>query len=219
MRIAAELHDGPVQRLAALGYLLERAVRVGRRGDSEQAAALVDEALVALRAEVDGLRRLMSDLRPPALDESGLANALRDYLSGVFGASVIVELVSELGEQRVPAASETVLYRVAQEALLNVHQHAAAGRVRVRLARRDDATLLSIDDDGVGFDRDEARARMRDGHFGLVGMRERVELAAGSWHLDSTPGSGTRITAVVPDHTGTPAPEGHGSQTLQRVSP
>jgi signal transduction histidine kinase len=220
VRIAAELHDGPVQRLAALGYLLERAVRVGRRGGSEPAAVLVEEAVVGLRAEVNGLRRLMSDLRPPALDESGLANALRDHLPGVFAAtSVVVELVSELGEERVPAASETVLYRVAQEALLNIHRHAAAGRVRVLLARREGATLLSIDDDGIGFCPDEARARVREGHFGLVGMRERVELAGGSWHLDSTPGSGTRMTTIVPDHPVTLFPARLGSRIWQWGSP
>jgi signal transduction histidine kinase len=218
-RIAAELHDGPVQRLAALGYLLERAVRVGRRGSSEQAAVLVEEALVELSAEVNDLRQLMSHLRPPALDESGLANALRDHLPGVFAeTSVVAELVSELGVERVPAETETVLYRVAQEALLNVRRHAAARRVRVLLERREDATLLRIDDDGVGFCPDQARARMREGHFGLVGMRERVELAGGSWHLESTPGSGTRITAILPDHPATLGPVQHGSQIRQEVS-
>ena len=218
VRIAAELHDGPVQRLAALGYLLERAVRVGRRGSSEQAALLVEGALVGLRAEVDGLRQLMSDLRPPALDESGLENALRDYLPSLFAeTSVLVELVSELGDEQVPAASGTVLYRVAQEALLNIHQHAYARRVFVKLARRDGTTSLSIEDDGVGFCADDARERMREGHFGLVGMRERVELAGGSWHLDSTSGSGTRITAVVPDPPVSPAPKRLSNQSWARV--
>jgi signal transduction histidine kinase len=218
VRIAAELHDGPVQRLAALGYLLERAVRVGRRGSSEQAALLVEEALVGLRVEVDGLRQLMSDLRPPALDESGLENALRDYLPTLFAeTSLVVELVSELGDEQVPAASGTVLYRVAQEALLNIRQHAYARRVRVKLARHDGATSLSIEDDGVGFCAEEARARVREGHFGLVGMRERVELAGGSWHLDSTSASGTRITAVVPDPLVSPAPKRLSNQSRQRV--
>lgn len=219
VRIAAELHDGPVQRLAALGYLLERAVRVGRRGSSEPAAALVEEALVELSAEVSGLRQLMSDLRPPALDEGGLENALRDHLTGVFAdTGVVVGLVSDLGAERLPAASETVLYRVAQEALLNIRRHAAARRVGVLLERREGAILLSIDDDGVGFCPDDARARMREGHFGLVGMRERVELAGGGWHLDSTPGSGTRITAILPDHAATLVPARHGSQIRQGVS-
>jgi len=110
-----------------------------------------------------------------------------------------------------------VLYRVAQEALLNIRQHADARRVRVKLARHDGATSLSIEDDGVGFCADAARARVREGHFGLVGMRERIELAAGSWHLDSTSGSGTRITAVVPDPPVSPAPKRLSNQSRQRV--
>jgi signal transduction histidine kinase len=214
VRIAAELHDGPVQRLAALGYLLERAVRVGGRGNSEGAAALAAEAMTQLRAEVEGLRRLMSNLRPPALDESGLEDALRDHLSTVFaGTGVAVGLVSELGEDHLSATTKTALYRVAQEALLNVRQHAAAHHVQVRLERRDGATMLSISDDGVGFSPDQATARLREGHFGLVGMRERVELAGGKWHLETAPGSGTRITASVPDEPGM-----RGSAKVERAS-
>lgn len=218
VRIAAELHDGPVQRLAALGYLLERAVRVGGRGDTERAGALATEAMTELRAEVEGLRRLMSNLRPPALDESGLENALRDHLSAVFaGTGVAVGLVSELGEEQLPAASKTALYRVAQEALLNIREHAAAHQVQVRLARREGATVLSISDDGVGFSPAEASARLREGHFGLVGMRERVELAGGNWHLETASGSGTQITASVPDEPDIPGSAETDRANRQRV--
>ncbi len=213
VRIAAELHDGPVQRLAALGYLLERAVRVGGRGNSERAGALAAEAMTELRAEVEGLRRLMSNLRPPALDESGLEDALRDHISTVFANTGIdVTLVSELGQKQLSATGKTALYRVAQEALLNVRQHAAAHHLQVRLERRDGGTVLSISDDGVGFSPDEAAAQLRKGHFGLIGMRERVELAGGNWHLETAPGSGTRISAFVPDEPNIP-----GSAKLDRA--
>ena len=217
VRIAAELHDGPVQRLAALGYLLERSARLTRRGDGG-GLALVDEALAELRAEVNGLRRLMADLRPPVLDESGLENALRDHLATVFRQTdVTAELVAGLGAERLPADVETVLYRVAQEALLNVAQHASASNVCVKLERAGLSVVLSIDDDGVGFTHEQARARLHDGHFGLVGMRERIELGGGSWQLDTSPGRGTRITAMLPDGSAAAAPLSPGSQRERAV--
>jgi len=204
VRIATELHDGPVQRLAALGYLLERSARLTRRGDGG-GLMLVDEALGELGGEIEGLRRLMADLRPPVLDESGLENALRDHLATVFRQTdVKVELVGRLGAERLPPDTETVLYRVAQEALLNAAQHASAGKVCVQLERTGSSVVLSIEDDGIGFTHEQARARLRDGHFGVVGMRERIELGGGSWHLDSTPGRGTRITAMLPELSAAP---------------
>jgi signal transduction histidine kinase len=217
VRIAAELHDGPVQRLAALGYLLERSARLTRRGDGG-GLALVDEALAELSGEVNGLRRLMADLRPPVLDESGLENAVRDHLAIVFRQTdVTAEFVGRLGSERLPPDTETLLYRVAQEALLNVAQHASAAAVCVRLERTGLSVVLSIDDNGVGFTHEQARARLKDGHFGLVGMRERVELGGGSWELDSTPGRGTRITAMLPDDSAVPAPRSPGSELERGV--
>jgi signal transduction histidine kinase len=216
-RIAAELHDGPVQRLAAVAYLLERAARLGRRGEPDRTLTLLDEAIGELSGEIIGLRRLMSDLRPPVLDQSGLDNALRDHLLSLFGETDIqIELVSLLDDERLPADTETVFYRVAQEALLNISRHAAARRVLVRLERGPGVTLLRVEDDGVGFSADHARTQLRDGHFGLIGMRERVELGGGTWEIDSTPGAGTRITATLPDPV-LPSPSRHLSATSAEV--
>jgi two-component system NarL family sensor kinase len=198
-RIATELHDGPVQRLAAIAYLLERSARLTRRGDGD-GLALVDEALGELGGEIHGLRELMAELRPPVLDESGIETALRDHLASVFRQTCVsAELVARLAAARLAPETETVLYRVAQEAILNIVRHADAENVRVRLERVGASVVLSIDDDGVGFTTEQARARLRDGHFGLVGMRERIEFGGGTWRLDSEPGRGTRITATLPD--------------------
>ena len=142
----------------------------------------------------------MGELRPPALDECGLENALRDYLAAVSAESDLkADLVAGLGANRLPPDTETLLYRVAQEAVLNTVQHAAASHLSLRLERTGSFVVLSINDDGVGFTEEEARARLLDGHFGLVGMRERIQLSGGTWHLDSVPGHGTRITAAIPD--------------------
>jgi signal transduction histidine kinase len=105
--------------------------------------------------------------------------------------------MGESGVERLPPETETVLYRVAQEALLNVARHAAAHRVRVQLVPGTDSLTLLVKDDGVGFSPAVARARRLEGHFGLIGMRERIELEGGLWSLESTPGAGTRISVTV----------------------
>jgi signal transduction histidine kinase len=216
-RIATELHDGPVQRLAAIAYLLERSARLTRRGDDD-GLVLVDEALGELSGEINGLRELMADLRPPVLDESGLETALRDHLLSAFRpTSVRIEFVGGLGTERLSPETETVLYRVAQEAMLNIVRHASATNVRLRLERVGASVVFSIEDDGVGFTSEQARARLSEGHFGIVGMRERIEFGGGTWRLDSVPGHGTRITAVFPDDVvvrATPATLAHVAEVV-----
>ncbi len=193
MHVAAELHDGPIQRLAVLSYDLERAKQ--RMLGNPAAVARVEHAQAALSSEVQGLRELMASLRPPTLDEVGLEAALRDHVgafarrSGV-ACSVRVDLAG-----RLDGELETVVYRVTQEALLNVARHAGAGRLWIELAGAGDRVDLSIRDDGVGFEPKGTSSLVRDGHFGLVAMRERVEMAGGRFHLDTRPGAGVTVRA------------------------
>jgi signal transduction histidine kinase len=198
-RLAAELHDGPVQQLTALLYGLELA-RHQVRDDSPSAA---DELLASLEAkatgEINELRRLMTELRPPVLDELGLVSALRtqgrsfESASGVrcaidTGPALELELAPEL---------ETVLYRVTQESLTNVGKHANASKVNISLGSVDGHVRLLIRDDGVGFDPDQATAMVTQGHFGLTNMRERVEMVGGKLLVDSFPGGGTTIAVEM----------------------
>ena len=131
MQVAGLLHDGPIQRLAVLSYDLERAKQ--RMLGNPAAVARVEHAQAALSTEVQGLRELMASLRPPTLDEVGLEAALRDHVgafarrSGV-ACSVRVDLAG-----RLDGELETVVYRVTQEALLNVARHAEAGRLWLEL--------------------------------------------------------------------------------------
>jgi signal transduction histidine kinase len=149
VHIATELHDGPIQRLAVLAYDLERAKQ--RMLGNPAAVARVEHAQAALSTEAQGLRELMASLRPPTLDEVGLEAALRDHVgafarrSGV-ACSVRVDLAG-----RLDGELETVVYRVTQEALLNVARHAGAGRLWLELDGAGDRVDLSIRDDGVGF--------------------------------------------------------------------
>jgi signal transduction histidine kinase len=197
-RIAAELHDGPIQRLTAIGYQLEEANLTLGRGDDRRSRTLMAAVQRGLRGEVDQLRGLMATLRPPVLDERGLTLALADELDSFERRTGIACTLKSEHDTRLEPEIETVLYRVVQEALTNVAKHAKARNVSVYLGADDDRVDMQVQDDGVGFDTEEASGMVVNGHFGLAGMRERVELAAGTYHLRSTPGSGTLIQVRVP---------------------
>jgi signal transduction histidine kinase len=198
-RLAAELHDGPIQRLTALGYQLEQAALTLRRGDEERAGALLGTAQRGLRGEVDELRGLMTTLRPPVLDERGLALALTDELDSFERRTGIVCTLQSHHDARLEPEVETVLYRVVQEALANVAKHANAHHVWVYLRTDDEQVDMHVRDDGDGFEEGQVGPGLVDnGHFGLAGMRHRVEMAGGSYHLLSAPGRGTSIFVQVP---------------------
>lgn len=195
VRIAADLHDGPIQRLAMMTYELER-IRRGVERDEVDPSEAFDRAQELLSKEVQGLRGLMSSLRPPALDEQGLEGALRDH-AAAFEKRTRIDCVVDAELDRRPEPDvETVLYRVAQEALANVAKHARASRVWVDLRRRNGALELAVRDDGVGFEVDSTPELIRDGHFGLVAMREQVHMAGGEYEISSRPGMGTTVWAA-----------------------
>ena len=195
IEVAAELHDGPIQRLTALTYELENAKQRLLRASPEEGAARLGQAQTALSAEVQGLRQLMVSLRPPALDEVGLEAALRDQV-GAFARRSGVDCSLRVAlDGRLDRELETVLYRITQEALHNVARHAGAGRLWLDLEEAGGQVSLQIRDDGVGFKPVPSSALVRAGRFGLAGMRERVEMAGGSWQVDARPGGGVTIRA------------------------
>jgi signal transduction histidine kinase len=194
--LAAELHDGPIQRLTRLGLGLERSHLRLQRGRLDDGAELLADARVWLAEEVQALRQIMATLRPPILEERGLVSALREHLRTVEEqAGVHCALAGGL-RKRLPADQEVVLYRVAQEALSNVAKHAHAGSVRVELFEDDDVVMLVVDD-GVGFDPVVMPQGNLD-HFGMASMRERLELAGGTWEVRSRAGAGTTLIATLP---------------------
>jgi signal transduction histidine kinase len=197
-RIAANLHDGPIQRLAALGLILDRCRLRLDRDDRTGARELVKRARTELSAEIHSLRQMMSELRPPILDEGGLEAALRDQLSA-WTSSTGVESRFEAGAHAgLEANSETVIYRVVQEALANVAKHACATHVLVTLTQSGTGVQAVVRDNGRGFKALSQPDLLRGGHFGLVVMRERVELAAGRFDVQSAPLAGTEVTVWLP---------------------
>jgi two-component system sensor histidine kinase UhpB len=144
------------------------------------------------------LRNLLSELRPPAIDEHGLVGALKLHGDAFAKQSkTSIDIDAQIHQRPAPEV-ETIVYRITQEALTNVAKHANAERVSIRLTASQDAVDLTIRDDGVGFDPTQATRLLSDGHFGLAGMRERVELGGGHLDLDSQPGHGTTIHVALP---------------------
>ncbi|HZD73120.1 MAG TPA: sensor histidine kinase [Actinomycetota bacterium] len=196
-RLAAELHDGPVQQLTALLYGLELARHHVRRDSPADADELLASLEDKATGEINELRRLMTELRPPVLDELGLVSALKNQGRSFESASGVRCAVDTEPELELTPELETVLYRVAQESLRNVGKHANASKVSISLAAVDAHVRLLIRDDGVGFDPAAASAKAAAGHFGLTNMRERVELVGGKLLVDSAPGQGTTIAVEM----------------------
>lgn len=184
-RIARELHDQAGQALTALKITLQMPASATRRAES---LALADEVLAQVRA-------LSFDLRPSLLDDLGLPAALCAHAERLCKrAKLALRLDLAHFETRPAGEIETACFRIAQEALTNVLRHAGAGAVTITLQREGDAVLLAVRDDGRGFD----PARAADASLGLLGMRERAELAGGRFEIESASGRGTTVRARLP---------------------
>jgi signal transduction histidine kinase len=190
-RLARELHDGIGQNLTALKH---RLVQLGD-GLAPQQRAQLDAAIALCSDALEDTRHLSRLLRPPILDDLGLEPALR-ALARSLGESAALEVTVEIED--LPALDDdlqTLLFRVAQEALNNAAKHAQARTVLLRLIARGGLLQLQVADDGRGCDPDVA---LRAGGSGLSGMRERLRLYEGSLELHAATGTGTRLRAVVP---------------------
>lgn len=195
-RLAGELHDEIGQVLTAVSLSLELTkgiVDEGARGRLDESMAIVDRA-------IDQVRGMSLNLRPAMLDVMGLESALRWFVDRqARGSGVKIELVSSLAGKRLAPELETACFRIVQETLTNVARHAEARSVRVELGFAGTEVLLSIQDDGTGFDVATARLRATTGgSFGLLGMEERARLLGGSCEIDSGIGSGTRVRVRLP---------------------
>lgn len=193
-RVASDIHDDSVQVMTSVAISLERLAR--RVSDTDERRALA-ELEDSVRAAIGRLRKMVFELRPPALDEEGLVPALRLYLEEFkLDTGIDYRFVSEPSEEPT-SQTRVVLYRIAQEALTNVRKHSGATRVSVTLARANGGVSLTIADDGVGFSADEIDHV--PGHIGLSEMRERAEMAGGKLELDTGPGAGATVTVWVPE--------------------
>ncbi len=197
-RWARELHDETLQELSALKITLSSAQRSASPDALREGVAT---ALEYSEHAIAGLREIISDLRPGALDSLGTQAALETLVDRVRTRSDLdvdlrIDLAFESGRSatRHMPALESAVYRITQEAITNTIKHADAKRVTVVLVEDGDTLTLSVEDDGRGFDHE----REPDAGFGLIGIRERVELLGGTLSITSGRGGGTRVDAVVP---------------------
>ncbi|WP_227394316.1 sensor histidine kinase [Jeotgalibacillus aurantiacus] len=195
-RLSREIHDGPAQMMANVLMRSDLIERVYKEKGAEEAIAEIKSLKKNVRAALSEVRRIIYDLRPMALDDLGLIPTLRKYLSSIEEYSNGTKLsFTQVGEDsRLDAKYEVSLFRLIQESVQNAIKHAEAKEVAVKVEIRRDSITAVIKDDGKGFDPTEKK----QGSFGLVGMKERVELIAGKLTVNSNPGKGTTIIIQVP---------------------
>jgi len=194
-RISRELHDETAQILSATG--LNMASLQNMLEDNDQAQELIDRSKTLCRQMSQSLYRLVHDLRPAQLDDLGLIPALRhlaDEGKRYRNLSVTLQVSGE--RQRLDPLIETVLFRVAQEAITNVSRHANTIFVDIKLQFEPDMVLLQIRDQGKGFNAENVR--LSPPGWGLAGMQERVESVSGELKIHSAPGEGTLIEVKIP---------------------
>lgn len=209
-RLAWEIHDDVSQSLTGLMMQLGAAQSLLPKS-SDRARAVLKEAETLTGKTLEGVRRMIADLRPPVLDDLGLAPALRrlgDELRERAEVDVAFEVSGLRG--RLPPQIENTLFRIAQEALTNIRKHAQAQHAVISLQVERERVTLVVKDDGVGLRsrRDQARRRgdvllpggwvVLRGHYGLVGMQERAALLGGTLQVQSAPGEGTTLRVELP---------------------
>jgi signal transduction histidine kinase len=192
-RIAWDVHDDSIQAMVAVGMRLQ--LLADRVAPEHQ--PLVHQLDEAVRGTIARLRNLIVRLRPTAIDQHGLIHALSGYLDDVVdGWGIKHQLRSDLVHEP-PTETAITIFRICQEALINVRKHAQATTVTVALVTSDNGTLVEVIDDGVGIRQDPPPRAQR--HFGLLEMRERAETAAGWLSVAAGTDGGTTVRFWVPN--------------------
>jgi two-component system sensor histidine kinase DegS len=199
-RIAREIHDGPAQSLANLVLRTEIAERLL----SKQEFRLVQDELIDLKGQVrtglEEIRKIIFNLRPMALDDLGLVPTLRKYMQDFEEKTKIRTVFETLGrEARLPSAMEAAIYRLVQEACTNALKHANPTFVSLDIQYQGQVIKITIKDNGSGFQVERFESKAKDSsHFGIIGMKERVELLEGRMEIESAINQGTKITIHIP---------------------
>lgn len=195
-RISREIHDGPAQSLANI-LLRSEIIELSLRNRN------IDEALYEMQAfrenirqSLQEVRRIIYDLRPMTLDDLGLFPTIRKHISSVSKYNNIdIDLTLRGEEKRLPSQYEVALFRLIQESLQNAIKHSNASLIKVLLEVHKDRISLSIDDNGVGFEPEEGE---KENSYGIIGMKERVELLEGEINIQSKINEGTTIEVTIP---------------------
>jgi two-component system sensor histidine kinase DegS len=195
-RLVRQLHDGPAQSLTNLILQAEICERLFDH-DAKRARSELSNLKTAVTSTFQKVRDFMFDLRPMMLDDLGLVPTLKRYVdSAAEKSGVPVSLTVSGNERRFTNYKEMALFRIAQDLLSNVRQHAHATRAQVLLDLSEDAVRIVVEDNGSGFDMNETLSAKKG--IGLSTLRERVEMMGGQVQIDSAPGRGTKVSLIVP---------------------
>ncbi|HXW01508.1 MAG TPA: PAS domain-containing sensor histidine kinase [Anaerolineae bacterium] len=198
LQLAQELHDGPIQELYGIIYILSD---LAQAVTSEADQAHFAHAQKLLQGVVRGLRTMAAESRPPTLAPFGLEKAIKSHIDRLQQAHRELKVKLELmpDGQMLPEQTRLALFRIYQAALNNVLRHATAHQVIIRFRLDEEQVVLEVQDDGQGFELPERWIEIaRQGHLGLIGMVERAESIGGQLNVVSAPGQGTVIQAIVP---------------------
>lgn len=198
-RIAGELHDGLGQALTLIKLTVEDALIQLHHDNVSGATELLDTAVLRIRESIGDVRRICSELRPVLLDRLGLAAALDALCKRIEQGSglLTVRFDCRVEDEEVPDNLKPDIFRVTQEAMSNAVKHGAATEIRLSLRRIETNILLTIQDNGIGFDTQPLVADPDSlSGLGLIGMQQRVELNGGSFFIQSTVGDGTLVSAL-----------------------
>jgi PAS domain S-box-containing protein len=197
-QVAGDIHDDAIQAMVAVSLQLQA---LGGRLRDPRSTELLARLAATATESVGRLRQLVFELRPPLLDEVGLAAAIGQYAIRAGELAGFVAQVSDESAGELPDELRVVAYRIVQEALANVRAHAKASRVAVRLEEVDGGLLARVSDDGIGFLPGLVERRPA-GHLGLISMREQATMAGGWCRVASAPGMGTTVEAWIPHPKG-----------------
>jgi two-component system sensor histidine kinase DegS len=195
-RLSREIHDGPAQMMANVMMRSDLIERVYKERGAGEAFSEIKSLKKMVRNALYEVRRIIYDLRPMALDDLGLVPTLRKYLQTIedYHGSTKIYFSNIGNEVRLPSQYEVALFRLVQESVQNALKHAGAREINVKLEINKTSVMVVIKDNGKGFDINEKKAES----FGIIGMRERVELLEGDLSIDSKPGKGTVVLIQVP---------------------
>lgn len=195
-RLSREIHDGPAQMLANVMMRSDLIERLFKEYGTEAALQEVRSLKKMVRDALYEVRRIIYDLRPMALDDLGLSPTLRKYLQTIEeyyqSAKISYHFIGQ--ERRIDSNCEVALFRLIQEAVQNALKHAKANEIIVKVEMTKDSCIVVVKDDGKGFDLNQKKEKS----FGIIGMRERVELLNGEISIDSKIGTGTVVLIQVP---------------------
>ncbi|HEY40288.1 MAG TPA: response regulator [Dehalococcoidia bacterium] len=199
LRLSLDLHDGPIQTIVASQLELKTCSLYVSRNKLDEAEAKMESTMKALGESVRDLRRIVRDLNPPSVSKEGLIAGIEEYVASVEqndGIKCHFEVTDPEGV--LDTSMERGIYYVIREALTNVRKHSGASEVRVSISAGAGKLVISIVDNGRGFDTSAVSSEFTEGHIGIRSMKERTRIMNGTINIESRPGKGTTVILTVP---------------------